>query len=628
MTFLFPLGLLGLLGIPILIIIYIIKSKYTEQTIASTYLWTLSEKFIKKKNPISRVTGIISLILQILAIALISFMVAQPIINVPNSANEYCFVLDGSGSMNMETGGKTRFERGQDIIAGEIDASANGSLYSLVYMGDTTTVVYNKLESKEAAKELLYELEPSYKFIEADEAISIAQSFFNENTGIKSYFVTDKLYRTSNNIIIKNVARDEKNNAIISASYALTKDENGSGSSLVVTGVAKSYEGRVPLTFNVYVDGSEEIRGSWQGLVEEKETPFTVVCEGISSVTSVEVRVSEYDNLISDNSYVIFNQKSEVAYSTLIVSDNPFYIRAAIEALYDMTINVVSVDEYENMYNDKLPTGYGLYIYDSYNVRELPRDGAVWLFNLDSAPQGSGFSFQGKVELATGVALDMSKSSASTIKKLTSGVIGNDLYIAREFMKYGVYRSSHTLFSYKGNPIVFAGVNDYGNRQVVFAFDYHNSNFPGKPGDYLMLNKNLIDYSFPEIIDKSGYRCGESVEINVLANCDSIRIDSPNEKVSYLDTGSATASLELTEVGVYTITMQIGSTKRVVNIFSSMDERESVPKVLENEVSLNGQASSGGFDGKFDPIIILFILLAIVFLADWMVYCYERCQLR
>ena len=41
MSFSNPLGLLGLLAIPVLILIYIIKSKYTEQTIPSTYLWTL-----------------------------------------------------------------------------------------------------------------------------------------------------------------------------------------------------------------------------------------------------------------------------------------------------------------------------------------------------------------------------------------------------------------------------------------------------------------------------------------------------------------------------------------------------------------------------------------------------------
>ena len=64
MSFLYPLGLLGLIGIPILIIIYIIKNKYTEQTIASTYIWKLSERIFKRKKPISKLRGLISLILQ------------------------------------------------------------------------------------------------------------------------------------------------------------------------------------------------------------------------------------------------------------------------------------------------------------------------------------------------------------------------------------------------------------------------------------------------------------------------------------------------------------------------------------------------------------------------------------
>ena len=64
MTFLFPLGLLGLIGVPIIVIIYILRNKFNEQTVPSTYLWKLSEKFFKRRNPLSGLTGIISLILQ------------------------------------------------------------------------------------------------------------------------------------------------------------------------------------------------------------------------------------------------------------------------------------------------------------------------------------------------------------------------------------------------------------------------------------------------------------------------------------------------------------------------------------------------------------------------------------
>ena len=52
MGLLTPLGLLGLIGIPILIIIYIIKPKYHEKKISSTFIWRLSLKYRKRKIPL------------------------------------------------------------------------------------------------------------------------------------------------------------------------------------------------------------------------------------------------------------------------------------------------------------------------------------------------------------------------------------------------------------------------------------------------------------------------------------------------------------------------------------------------------------------------------------------------
>ena len=93
MSFLYPLGLIGLVGVPILIIIYIIKNKHTEQIVSSTYLWELSEKFLKKKRQVKLISGIISLILQLVLVVVISLAIAHPIITIPNAAKEYCFIL-------------------------------------------------------------------------------------------------------------------------------------------------------------------------------------------------------------------------------------------------------------------------------------------------------------------------------------------------------------------------------------------------------------------------------------------------------------------------------------------------------------------------------------------------------
>ena len=141
MSFTNPLGLLGLIAIPIIIVIYVLQSKYTEQTIASTYLWQLSEKFLKKRNPLSGITGVISLILQILTVVAVSLAIARPIFTLPGAAYDYCFVLDASSSMNMKEGKDTRFALAQEAIEDTIKDAKSGSSYTLITVSDETVTV-------------------------------------------------------------------------------------------------------------------------------------------------------------------------------------------------------------------------------------------------------------------------------------------------------------------------------------------------------------------------------------------------------------------------------------------------------------------------------------------------------
>ena len=210
MSFYFPLGLLGLIGIPILILIYIIKSKYTEQTIASTYLWELSEKFLKKRKPISKLTGIITLILQILAVLAASLLIAHPVFIVPESANDIYFILDGSASMNIEQGGSTRFEKAQSEITSIIDKSLSGSSYTLVFVRDTADVSFEAVTDKEQAKVNVKNLSAGWSAGECALAMDIAQDYFTKNPSAVIYLVSDKNYEVSNMELI-NVSAGEGN---------------------------------------------------------------------------------------------------------------------------------------------------------------------------------------------------------------------------------------------------------------------------------------------------------------------------------------------------------------------------------------------------------------------------------
>lgn len=620
MSFLYPLGLLGLLGIPVLIIIYIIKSKYTEQTVSSTYLWILSEKFLKRRNPLNRLTGIISLILQILAVTAISLAIAHPMITVPDSANDYFFVLDGSGSMCMDYGTDeegntiTRFEEAKARIASTIEDAVDGSIFSLSYAGDNTGLVFKGIDDKEQALYLLSELTPAYGTVNVTDAIGDAQAHFTENTSALVYLVTDKYYETTGNMTLLHVGSEISNYAVSGLTYTYVDKL------LTVNGYVTSYTSDEMLTTELYVNGATDpITMGTVVVTQGVDTPFQLTAR-VDDFANLRVSVAEADGFSYDNSQEIFDIESENTYNTLIVSERPFFIESMLDSLLNARMDVVTPDEYTEQ------RGYGLYVFDGYTPDSMPADGAVWLINQTASLEDSGFSVQGEVTFSKAQPLELSSSTASSLKDLVADVTGDTVYV-KSYVKYGLYRNFTTIMSYEGNPVIFAGTNALGNREVVFAFDFHNSNMP-LLFDYTVLMRNLVAYSFPEIIETTSYECGDEITVNVPANCESISIDSPSGERSYLSAESATARFVPTEVGVYTVTMVVSNTQRQFKLYAAVDHEERLPSVAELELSLQGEATPGGFDGKYDALMVVFIALALIFVADWMVYCYEKYQLR
>lgn len=630
MTFEYPLGLLGLIGIPILILIYIIKSHYTEQTISSTYIWELSEKFLKKRKPVSKLSGIISLILQILIVIVGSLAIAHPIITIPNSANEFCFVLDGSGSMNMIQNETTRLELAKDEIEKLINKSVDGSSYTLMYVGDTPRIVYEKEYDKEMAIELLNDISSSHTASNCVDTLPYAQEYFNNNNSIRTYLVTDKSFKTKNVEVI-NVSNNETNYAIVDSLC------NIEGDKIIVSGNVISYEEDAKITVELYVNNEYHS----EMICDAKKltnTEYRFTYEG-TDYDSLKIKIKEIDSLALDNEQIIYNVIKEHSYSTLLISDSPYYIQSVLKMVGDSNVTTITLEEYEKAYNASINsnginetptgvkkiTGFGLYIFDSYNPKALPKDGAVWLFNTNASIENSGFTVQNEIVNEDGALLSYANKKSTAYKTLTNGIINNDIYVYK-YVKYGLNKNFTTILECDNNPVVFAGTNGYGNRQVVFAFDLHASSM-ALEFDFIVLMKNFLNYSFPVILEEAAYVCGDSLAVNVISGCSSIRVDSPLGNVSYMDTTVDIADQILTEVGTYKVTVTIGEDTKIFYVYSSLDKEES-NSTIELAYEIQGESANELSDGIFDKLIILFIILAVIYVADWMVYCYEQYQLR
>lgn len=624
MRFLYPLGLLGLIGVPILIIIYIIKNKYTEQVISSTYLWTLSEKFLKKRLPINKLVGIISLILQILMVVFISLGVAHPVFTRAGAAHDYCFILDNSGSMGMEQGGRTRLEIAKSEISDIIDGSVDGSSYSLILSGATTGVLFEGVEDKSRALDLVRDVEPSDQEGDVMAAQGEAQSFYNSNRSIKIYLVTDKSFETTQNVTLINVAGNAENYAVTDVEFRLDGDK------LTVTGKATSYVSDADLTVELRVNGGSDVKATatvqTRKLVPES---FTLNCTA-ETLEYFTVGIAQGDALGKDSDITVYNVDQENSYTVLLVSDTPFYMQAVLASAGNAKVQTIATKDYDPVkHNGTQQTGgqsFDMYIFDSYSPATMPDNAAVWFINPTSSVANSGFAVQDEVIVESGAEAAYTSSSATLARTLLKNMYLDTVHVT-QYQKCNFSRNYTTLLSYDGNPLVFAGTNVHGNRQVVFSFALNLSSYPYLT-DFNILMSNLLNYTFPKVIEKTDYYCGETMQVNIVSGSSSVRVISPSGSVRYLDAAGTVYEIELTEVGTYRIINMSGSGTKEYNVYSAMPESERNPQERALSFGLQGQAENHGRDGVYSDLIVLFIILGLLFIADWMVYCYEQYQLR
>ena len=63
-------------------------------------------------------------------------------------------------------------------------------------------------------------------------------------------------------------------------------------------------------------------------------------------------------------------------------------------------------------------------------------------------------------------------------------------------------------------------------------------------------------------------------------------------------------------------------------VYSNLPVEESTTINEIESINLDGELENEYNDGIYDKLIVLFIILAIVYVADWVVYCREQYQLR
>lgn len=659
MSFTYPYALFALIAIPIVILIYILKNKYRDETAPSTYLWELSEKFLKKRNPLRKMEHLLALIMQCLAIAGMAFALARPVFTIKDGADNIVFVVDGSASMSMKSSkdsSKTRFDIAKEEIT-EVIRNANvGSQFTIIMADDDPRIVCKGLSDKEKAEVYVDSLTVSSGASSLDSPINMAQELFSNGTCNVCYLATDRPFSTSDveqkktlqNINLIDVSDSKSiNYAIYDLSYEYY--QSGSSYDAHFTGKFICYNESLSvesLPIRIYMDGQRlgslpksafyNSDGSGKKNIDTIESGveyyFDLEYEDVekkyASITEVKAVIEKEDALEADNTTIYYNTDILANTKALLIqgSDAPLYVQAAIKSLKTTgTVELTTISE--SRYNAQ--SGYDVYIFDSCNdVSKLPETGTCWFVNCTNiSASDTGFKV-GDRRSGLDVTMKYSGNTDDILyNQFVSSIDQTKTFALSDYIRYSLDGGEFTsVLSYNNTPIVFAGKSDTGRREVVFALPLDDSDLCLNL-DFVYLVRNFMNYSNPTLLKTFTYEAREKATFSVSSNVKSVTITTPSDSTEPLDFDNKEyVEYTFKDVGSYKVSVVYSdNTSKQISIYASFPKEEENPYVTDyKQYNLVTNVNTKKGDGLFDNILPFVIVAAVLFIGDWALYTREQ----
>ena len=616
MTWLLPIGLLGLLGVVAMIVIYIIKPNYQQKRVSSTYVWRLSLKYKKRKLPVNKLQNIIQFICQLLVLTIAGLLIAQPVLSALESSdsNEKVIVIDASASMLVSTDKETRFDRAiSEAKAIAESAFIEQSLVTVIVADASPRYLVQQIGSSDSDElyRQLDELSCTYGSADVGGAITLAEHVLDKNNAAEVYFCTATKYLNTNKINIVDVSSaNDWNAAILDCTAVL--DENNH----YVINVDVGCYGR---TEAVYVhikvhkpNGKEESieiekAEYFDPSEEEKSVTFTTDDFGSYAVYSYDfieayISTSTPDSFVDDDIFILYGGEKQVIKIQYASTLPNRYFSSAIRAIrqylrgsWDIKISEVKDEE-------KMATeGYDFYIFEHTMPELMPTDGVVLLVNPDVAPYGS--------ELEVGVSIQTSTPddplAAGTPHPIMDNITCEGVSIAlyKEIISAPGYQE---LAYYNGNPVILCK-EDQGQKVVVWAFDLNYSTAALTEFSAMMLN--MFNYFIPVTITSNSFQIGDTVQFNGRGQNLVVAGGDLNETFK-----SAKGSVVVTTPGAYTVTQEPmqGDQLIIDEFYVHIPNTESnITRVLDDLPILTYEKQTGI---EFRDLLLYFAIALVTFM--------------
>ncbi|MBR3836985.1 MAG: BatA and WFA domain-containing protein [Clostridia bacterium] len=598
-----PAGLWLLLGIPALILIYMLRNRYEEKVVSGTYLWRLSRRFQKTRLPVQRLKKIILFVLQLLFIASCALAASQPVL-VQGETVDYVAILDPSASMQaVDEKGVSRFELAKDMISDLASETLSGHTVTVISAGREPSYLVQQSKSANEVRLALNRAVCENGTANTWEAMDLAQMICDRSPNSKVILYTDTEYSNTSRIQVKNLNRGEWNVAVTGL------EAEKIGEDVTFTATLVSYGLDTTVTCGIKVDGalldakSLELAADTPGTLE-----FSAPQQG--HYETAEVYFELDDALALDNSYALC-QTRERTWRVALHSEAPLYLKSALEALGTCETTVFKACSEESL------TGFDLYIFDGIFPDAYPEDGSVLQFGVEKMPDGltaaGRYSQEGTLTATT-----------DGEHPILQGFLPDDTAVTH-FAPLQGKAGWKTLLYCGADGVLASKEGAYGIVTTVVSFDLHDSNLPLRQG-FLKLIQNIVTHSVPSLLGSTDQIAGTTVRLTLPVGAKSLYVEKPDGSIQKFPPTGTSVPVELDQIGVYAAVLETESGGEYTHFFAhvSREEERCAPIDELLEVDRGFAVSGDNPEATRSLWRLAAVLLLLFILTEWGWYYYEE----
>jgi Ca-activated chloride channel homolog len=477
MPFTNPLALLGLLFVPLVVAMYLLKLRRDRTVVPSTLLWHRLVADVEANAPWQKLRRSLLLLLQLLLVIALALLAARPFLERPAGlARDLVLIVDASASMGATDIVPNRLESAKDAALAALRDLPAGGKVSVIAAGQTARVMASGTTDLGRVRQAIESIEVTATSGAMDDALALASALAARSGDAEILIATDAALadvpttRVSAPVRVLQVGREQKNQAIVALSVrtdpsGLTKSAFISVANLALESADRRLEiygdGALLEARDLRIDGSRRSDVVIDDITQGNTRPIDVI--EVRIIAAGEPGEGPPDQLgVDDRAWAIV--PDDDLKQVLLVSDGDPYLEVALSHLPNIELYGRAPKDYDTT------TGleeFELIIFEGFLPRELPTSPVLLVGPPRSGPLGQ----------VTGTLKGPGIGTLSPDEPILNYVDLTTTHIAEARKMVLPDWARVVIPGPAGSPLLYAGERA-GIRTAVMAFEPRKSDLP------------------------------------------------------------------------------------------------------------------------------------------------------